>query len=65
MVPGNRRFSLQSKVFIVLQPTEIDVYIYIHSLKLTASSHLKIGRLTQKETRKYSKHPFSGVSTHS
>ncbi len=31
------------------------------SLKLTASLPLKIGRLPQKETRKYSNHPFSGA----
>ena len=34
----------------------------LHSLKLTASSHLKIGRLPQKETKEYSNHPFSGVN---
>ena len=35
----------------------------VPTLKPTASSHLKIGRLTpQKERRKYSNHPFSGAS---
>ena len=35
--------------------------IFFSSLKLTGSLPLKIGLLTQKETRKYSNHPFSGA----
>ena len=39
----------------------LDLLQRIHSLKLTAILHLKIGILPQKETRKSSNHPFSGA----
>ena len=60
---GSSRFENYRKFMWVL-PSHVSIWKdsnsnKIHSLKLTASLPLKIGRLTQKERRKSSNHHFS------
>ena len=56
--------KLESNLLRERNPTIFPKHLLASSLKLTASSHLKIGHPTpQKDTRKYSNRPFSGVNS--